>query len=45
MEIGCTRAELFRGVQTVQAVVGTKSTLPVLANVLMEAKGLSLIHI
>jgi len=39
MEISCTREELFRGVQTVQAVVGTKSTLPVLANVLMEAKG------
>jgi len=39
MQINCRRDELSRGVQTVQAVVGTKSTLPVLANVLMEAKG------
>ena len=39
MQITCKREELLRGVQTVQAVVGTKSTLPVLANVLLEAKG------
>ena len=39
MQISCKREELLRGVQTVQAVVGTKSTLPVLANVLLEAKG------
>lgn len=39
MQITCKREELLRGVQTVQSVVGTKSTLPVLANVLLEAKG------
>ena len=39
MEIICKREELFKGIQTVQTVVGTKSTLPVLANVLLEAKG------
>jgi len=38
MEISCKREELLKGIQTVQAVVGTKSTLPVLANVLLEAK-------
>ncbi len=39
MEIKCKREELMKGIQTVQSVVGTKSTLPVLANVLLEAKG------
>ena len=39
MRITCQRQELLRGIQTVQNVVGTKSTLPVLANVLLEAKG------
>ena len=39
MEISCKREELLKGIQTVQTVVGTKSTLPVLANVLLEAKG------
>lgn len=39
MQISCKREELLKGIQTVQAVVGTKSTLPVLANVLLEAKG------
>ena len=39
MEIRCNREELLKGIQTVQSVVGTKSTLPVLANVLLEAKG------
>lgn len=39
MQIICKREELLKGIQTVQAVVGTKSTLPVLANVLLEAKG------
>lgn len=39
MEISCKREELLKGMQTVQSVVGTKSTLPVLANVLLEAKG------
>jgi DNA polymerase-3 subunit beta len=36
MEIICKREELLKGIQTVQTVVGTKSTLPVLANVLLE---------
>ena len=39
MQIACKREELLKGIQTVQSVVGTKSTLPVLANVLLEAKG------
>ncbi len=39
MHITCKREALLKGIQTVQAVVGTRSTLPVLANVLMEAKG------
>jgi len=39
MELRCNRDELFRGIQTVQSVIATKSTLPVLANLLLEAKG------
>ena len=39
MQITCRRDELLRGIQTVQSVVGIKSTLPVLANILLEAKG------
>jgi len=39
MQISCQREELLKGIQTVQTVVGIKSTLPVLANVLLEAKG------
>jgi len=39
MEISCKREELLKGIQTVQAVVGTKSTLPILANLLLEVKG------
>jgi len=39
MQLACKREELLKGIQTVQSVVGTKSTLPVLANVLLDAKG------
>lgn len=39
MEISCKREELLKGIQTVQAVVGTKSTLPILANLLLETRG------
>jgi len=39
MEITCRREELLKGIQTVQAVVGTKSTLPILANLLLETRG------
>ncbi len=39
MEIICKRGDLFKGIQTVQPAVSTKSTLPVLANVLLEASG------
>ncbi len=39
MEISCKREELLKGIQTVQTVVGTKSTLPILANLLLEVKG------
>lgn len=39
MEISCKREELLKGIQTVQAVVGTKSTLPILANLLLEVRG------
>ncbi len=36
MQIVCSKAELLKGIQTVQAAVSTKSTLPVLSNILLE---------
>src|SRR5437773_3012011 len=38
MQIICSKAELLKGIQTVQAAVSTKSTLPVLSNILLETK-------
>src|SRR5258708_33181149 len=36
MQIVCSKAELLKGIQSVQAAVSTKSTLPVLSNILLE---------
>src|ERR1700687_4742643 len=38
MQIVCSKAELVRGIQIVQSAVSTKSTLPVLSNILLETK-------
>src|SRR5579872_2119100 len=38
MQIVCSKAELLKGIQTVQSAVSTKSTLPVLSNILLETK-------
>jgi len=38
MQIVCSKAELVKGIQIVQAAVSTKNTLPVLANILLETK-------
>ena len=39
MEIKIARGELLKGLSTVQGIVERKTTMPILANVLMEAKG------
>lgn len=38
MQIVCSKTELLKGIQTVQSAVSTKSTLPVLSNILLETK-------
>src|SRR5947209_7681405 len=38
MQIVCSKAELLKGIQIVQSAVSTKSTLPVLSNILLETK-------
>jgi DNA polymerase-3 subunit beta len=38
MQIVCSKAELLKGIQTVQAAVSSKSTLPVLSNILLETQ-------
>ena len=38
MQIVCSKAELIKGIQTVQAAVSTKSTLPILSNILLETQ-------
>src|SRR6267142_698517 len=38
MQIVCSKAELVRGIQIVQSAVSSKSTLPVLSNILLETK-------
>src|SRR3989304_4576009 len=38
MKVTCQRSELLTGIQTVQAVVATRSTLPVLSNILLETE-------
>jgi DNA polymerase-3 subunit beta len=36
MQIVCSKAELLKGIQIVQSAVSSKSTLPVLSNILLE---------
>jgi DNA polymerase-3 subunit beta len=38
MQIVCSKPELLKGIQIVQSAVSTKSTLPVLSNILLETK-------
>jgi DNA polymerase III subunit beta len=38
MQIVCSKTELLKGIQTVQTAVSSKSTLPVLSNILLETK-------
>ena len=38
MQIVCSKTELLKGIQIVQSAVSTKSTLPVLSNILLETK-------
>ena len=38
MQIVCSKAELFKGIQIVLSAVSSKSTLPVLSNILIETK-------
>jgi len=38
MQIVCSKAELLKGIQIVQSAVSTKSTLPVLSNILIETQ-------
>src|SRR5687768_209227 len=38
MQIVCSKSELQKGIQIVQSAVSTKSTLPVLSNILLETK-------
>src|SRR5476651_2825241 len=38
MQVLCSKAELLKGIQIVQSAVSSKSTLPVLSNILIETK-------
>lgn len=38
MHIVCSKAELLKGIQIVQSAVSSKSTLPVLSNILLETR-------
>ena len=38
MEFKCNKESLYRGVQSVERIVSTKSTLPVIGNILLEAE-------
>ncbi|MGQ0644261.1 MAG: DNA polymerase III subunit beta [Elusimicrobiota bacterium] len=42
MQVRCLKEELFKGVQLVQSAISPRSTLPVLANILLESNGGSL---
>jgi len=42
MEFTCSRADLLKGVQAVERIVSTKSTLPIIGNILFEASKSSL---
>ncbi len=37
MEIKCSKEDLYRGVQSVERIVSTRSTLPIIGNILLEA--------
>src|SRR4051794_30375418 len=39
MQVHCLKEELFKGVQLVQNAISPRSTLPVLANILLEGNG------
>ncbi len=39
MKIGCFQGDLIRGIQIVGSAVAGRATLPILANILLEAKG------
>src|SRR5688500_3386481 len=39
MQVHCLKEELFKGVQMVQNAISHRSTLPVLANILLESNG------
>jgi len=39
MKISCTQAKLNKGLSIVSRIVGTRTTLPVLSNIYLEAKG------
>ena len=36
MEFSCSKDDIFNGVQTVERIVSTKSTLPIIGNILFE---------
>lgn len=36
MKVICSQADLLKGVQSVQSIISTKTTLPILANILIE---------
>src|SRR5262245_40216005 len=38
MQIVCSKPELLKGIQIVQSAVSSKSTLPVLSNILLETR-------
>jgi DNA polymerase-3 subunit beta len=38
MDFSCSRDDLIKGVQAVERIVSTKSTLPIIGNILFEAK-------
>lgn len=38
MEVTCPKAELVKGIQTVQGAISTRTTLPILSNLLLETK-------
>ena len=42
MKISCTQEKLNKGLSIVSRIVGTRTTLPVLSNIYLEAKGGSL---
>ncbi|MCX5725645.1 MAG: DNA polymerase III subunit beta [Candidatus Saganbacteria bacterium] len=38
MEFSCNKEDLYKGVQSVEKIVSTKSTLPIIGNILFEAR-------